>query len=259
MPRRHSVRLVRFLAPISISVLLAFAVVAGLRVDLASAQELTPGTQARVAADGDTLRLRAGATVSAAIIASIPDGSIVNVRDGSEFADGYTWQRIDWDGAIGWVAAEFLEPLGGTGSEEPTASPTTSPSATPSVTPTNPPTASATGTISGFLPPAGKAGLVVWGGGTMESLVATAAQQGCGVRSIYTVRNGLFVAYTPSAPAFVNASWDAQVGEINSVEALLVYCDAPAQASSNGQSSTGGSPTAAAVDDNRPPGPAGNQ
>ncbi len=246
--------------------LLAFAVVAALRLDLASAQTLAPGTQARVTADGDPLRMRAGATLSAAVIASIPDGSIVNIREGSQAADGYTWQFIDWNGAIGWVAAEYLTPLGSTSTPSPTASPP-APTATATPTPTTTPSATA-GTITGNLPPTGKAGLIVWGGGSMDSLVVTAAGKGCNVRSIYAVKNGRFIGYTPGAPAFVNASWASQVGEINSIAALLVFCDAPGQTASTSSGGTGsgstGSTTVGSVaappsSETRPPGPGGNE
>ena len=262
----------RLTGPILVSMLLALAVVAALRVDLASAETFVPGTQARVTADGDSLRMRAGATLSAAVIASIPDGSIVNIRDGSQAADGYTWQFIDWNGAIGWVASEFLTPLTATATPSPTTSATTTPTPTPSATvtptpsPTTTPSASA-GVITGNLPPTGKAGLIVWGGGSMDSLVVTAAGRGCNVRSVYAVKDGRFVGYTPGAPAFVNASWVSQIGEINSVAALLVFCDSPGQTSntsSGGTSgttgpSTVGSATAPPSSETRPPGPGGNE
>ncbi|MGE3960371.1 MAG: SH3 domain-containing protein [Dehalococcoidia bacterium] len=261
--RRHHPRAAHVAAPLLTSMLLALAVVAALRVDLASAQTFVPGTQARVSADGDTLRLRAGATVSAAVIASIPDGSIVNIREGTQLADGYTWQFIDWNGAIGWVASEFLVALGATPSATPSTSPTPAPTATPA--PTSTPT-SATGTITGNLPPTGKAGLIVWGGGSMDSLVATAAGRGCNVRSVYAVKDGRFVGYTPGAPAFVNASWFSQIGEVNGIAALLVFCDAPGQTASTTSSggTTSGSPTVGSVtappsNETRPPGPGGNE
>ena len=265
MPRRPSARpatFARFAAPLLASILLALSVVVALRADHVSAQTFTPGTQARVSADGDTLRMRTGATVSASVIASIPDGSIVNIREGSASADGYTWQFVDWNGAIGWVAADFLEPLG----TSPTATPSTtaSPTASPTATATTvPPTTGAAGLITGNLPPAGKAGLIVWGGGTMDSLVATASGQNCNVRSVYAIRNGRFVGYTPGAPAFVNASWESQVGALTSVSALLVFCDATSQSgvtsppSSGGQIPTGSS--SAAPSGGLPPGPGGNE
>lgn len=180
--------------------------------------------------------------------------------------DGFTWQSVEWNGAIGLVASEFLEPLGTT----PTATPTATPSATatpgttpsPTATPTTvPPTTGAAGLITGNLPPAGKAGLIVWGGGTMDSLVATASGQNCNVRSVYAIRNGLFVGYTPGAPAFVNASWEAQVGTLTSVSALLVFCDASSQSgvSSPSGGQTPASSPAAAPSGGLPPGPGGNE
>lgn len=266
MPRRLSARLAtfaRFAAPLLASFLLAFSVIVALSADHVSAQTFTPGTQARVAADGDTLRMRTGATVSASVIASIPDGSIVNIREGSQAADGYTWQFIEWNGAIGWVASEYLQALGTAPTATPSATPT--PTTTPSATPTTvPPTTGAAGLITGTLPPAGKAGLIVWGGGTMDSLVATASGRDCNVRSVYAIRNGRFVGYTPGAPAFVNASWESQVGSLTSVSALLVFCDAVSQSgvssppASGGQSVPASSP-AAAPSGGLPPGPGGNE
>lgn len=267
MPRRPSARpatFARFAAPLLASFLLAVSVVFALSADSVSAQTFTPGTQARVSADGDTLRMRTGATVSASVIASIPDGSIVNIRDGSQAADGYTWQMIEWNSAIGWVASEYLEPLGTTPTATPSNTATPGATSTPTATPTTvPPTTGAAGLITGNLPPAGKAGLIVWGGGTMDSLVATASGQNCNVRSVYAIRNGLFVGYTPGAPAFVNASWEAQVGTLTSVSALLVFCDASSQSgvstppSSGGQIPTGSGP--AAPSGGLPPGPGGNE
>lgn len=255
MPRRPSARIA---APLLASILLAFAVVTALQADLVSAQTFTPGTQARVSADGDSLRMRAGATVSAAIIASIPDGSIVNIREGTTTADGYTWQFVDWNGAIGWVASDFLQPLGATSTPSATATPsaTTTPTVTVTPIPTTP-SNPGTGTITGSLPPAGKAGLIVWGGGSMDALVATAAGQGCNVRSVYTVRDGLFVGYTPSAPDFVNAGWVTKVGELTGVSAVLVFCDATSQAAASAPPPS--DTTAPATTDNRPPGPGGNE
>lgn len=263
MPRRPSVRPAALWAPLAAAILLPLALLAALRLDAVSAQTLAPGTQARVSADGDSLRMRANASTTAAIIATIPDGTIVNVRDGTQSADGYVWQFIDWGGAVGWVAAMYLQPLGSTGTPAPT------PPAASTPLPTPPPASGvATGTITGNLPPTGKAGLVVWGGGSMESLVATAGGRGCNVRSVYTVKDGRFIGYTPGAPAFVNANWNNTVGAINSISALLVFCDLPGQASTPAPSggltptsntSGGTAPRAAAVSDPRPPGPGGNQ
>lgn len=252
MPRHAPARALRrahLTGPLVIAVLLALAVFAVLRVELVSAQTFTPGSQARVAADGDSLRLRAGATVSAAVIASIPDRSIVTIREGTPVsADGYTWQYIEWNGAIGYVAALYLEPLGTSGS------PTATPSTTATATPTTTPGGAALGTITGSLPPAGKAGMIAWGGGSMDSLAATASAQGCNLRSVYTVRNGLFVAYTPGGPSFINASWVSQVGELTGVSALLVFCDSTSDTAAPPPSGSGAAPSSSG-----PPGPGGNE
>jgi len=256
----------RVSASVLIALLLAVSVIAALRVGVASAQTFTPGTQARVTADGDSLRMRSGATVSAAIIASIPDGSIVNIREGSQLGDGYTWQLVEWGGAIGWVASEYLTPLqvGST----PTPSPTTvipTPTPSPTVTPVPPAAGVALGTISGNLPPAGKAGLIAWGGGSMDSLVATALGRGCNIGSVYALKDGRFIGYSPSAPAFVNAAWVSQIGELNSLSAVLVSCVGPSQTAAAPAPAAPSTPTGAgggsvaAPAPGGPPGPGGNQ
>ena len=266
MPRRP---LARVAAPILVAFALALVITAGMRADVVSAQTFTPGTQALVSSDGDSLRLRSAPTISAAIITSIPHGSVVNIRDGSAQSDGYTWQFIEWSGAIGWVAANYLVPLG---ASTPTPSATVTPSATPSPTPTPTPTPSvtppatgvATGIITGNIPPPGKPGLITWGGGSMEALVATAASRGCNVRSIYATRNGRFVGYSPGAPAFVNAGWMSQVGELTTISALVLSCHSPSQAAATtpatgGTTTTTGTPSAPATAGGQPPGPGGNE
>lgn len=256
----HIAHIAHIAGPLFAALLLSLAIVAALRVETASAQTFTPGSQARVDADGDTLRMRAGATVSAAVITSIPDGTIVTIREGSQVADGYTWQFIEWNGAVGWVASEFLEPVDGSSTPSPTESPTITPTTTPLPSPTTTPTTPTPGgNITGSLPPSGKAGLIVWGGGSMDALVETAAGQGCNVRSIYTVRNGLFIGYTPGAPAFVNASWVSQVGDITGTAALLVFCEGSSTASAAPSGDGVTTVSAPPSTDNRPPGPGGNE
>ena len=265
MPRRP---LARVAAPTLVALVIALTVAAGMRASVVSAETLTPGTQALVSSDGDSLRLRAAPTISASIIASIPHGSVVNIRDGSAQADGYTWQFVEWSGAIGWVAANYLVPLGAsTPTPSATVTPTPTPSATPTPTPsvTPPTTGAATGTITGYIPPPGKPGLVTWSGGSMESLIATAASRGCNVRSVYAVRNGRFVGYSPGAPAFVNASWVSQVGELTTISALVLSCQSPSQAAATTATSGGtttattGTPSAPATAGAQPPGPGGNE
>lgn len=267
MPRRP---LVRVAAPILAALALALVVTAGMRAGVASAQTFTPGTQALVSSDGDSLRLRSAPTVSATIIASIPHGSVVNIRDGSASADGYTWQFVEWSGAFGWVAANYLVPLGAStptpgATPSVTVTPVPTPSATPTPSVTPPTTGAATGTITGYIPPPGKPGLITWSGGSMESLIATAAGRGCNVRSVYAVRNGRFVGYSPGAPAFVNAGWVSQVGELTTLSALVLSCHSPSQAAATTPTSGGtttvstGSPSAPATSGGQPPGPGGNE
>jgi hypothetical protein len=267
LPRRP---LARVAAPILVALAIALIVTAGMRAAVVSAQTFTPGTQAVVNSDGDALRLRSAPTVSATVIASIPHGSVVNIRDGSAQADGYTWQFVEWSGAFGWVAANYLVPLGAnTATPSATPSMTVTPTATSSATPlptpsvTPPSTSAATGTITGYIPPPGKPGLITWGGGSMESLIATAAGRGCNVRSVYAIRNGRFVGYSPGAPAFVNAGWVSQVGELTTISALVLSCAQPSQTaattSTGGGATTSGTPSAPATAGGQPPGPGGNE
>ena len=99
----------------------------------------------------------------------------------------------------------------------------------------------------------------------MESLVATAASQGCNVRSVYAIRNGRFVGYSPGAPAFVNAGWVSQVGELTTISALVLSCQSPSQTAATTPTSGGtttatpGTPSAPATAGGQPPGPGGNE
>ena len=115
---------------------------------------VTPGSNARIAADGQCLRLRETPGTGSGIIRCVADGTIVTVLEGTVDADGYTWQRIQAGNDTGWAALVYLV---GT-----TSTPTT-PTTPISQAPANPTVSS--GTISGSLPSDGGTGLVVWGGG----------------------------------------------------------------------------------------------
>ncbi|HMQ34914.1 MAG TPA: SH3 domain-containing protein, partial [Chloroflexaceae bacterium] len=51
------------------------------------------------------LRAREAPGLQAPIVARIPEGSEVTLRDGPAEADGYTWWQVEAEGAAGWVAA----------------------------------------------------------------------------------------------------------------------------------------------------------
>ncbi|MGE0135784.1 MAG: hypothetical protein AB7L91_12850 [Dehalococcoidia bacterium] len=73
---------------------------------------LEPGTRAVVHAQGECLRVRDGASLSATTIACIASGASVSVLDGAVERDGYRWQRIGVGAAEGWAADVYLEPAG---------------------------------------------------------------------------------------------------------------------------------------------------
>jgi hypothetical protein len=79
---------------------------------------LAPGVQAVVTnLNGAPLRARRQPGLTP-IVARIPEGSSVTLREGPVEADGYTWWRVEAaDGVVGWVAQSspeglaFLDPL----------------------------------------------------------------------------------------------------------------------------------------------------
>jgi hypothetical protein len=93
---------------------------------------------------------------------------------------------------------------------------------------TSRPVAAAPGEIAGSLPTGGGFGLVVWGGGTVETLLAAAAAQGCAVASTWaTDANAGLVGHVPGAPALVNAPFrERYPGAIPASTPLLVVCRA---------------------------------
>jgi hypothetical protein len=64
-----------------------------------------------VGAEADALSYRSGPGLNYARLTIVKDGTILEVLEGPEEADGYTWWRLeDEDGFIGWAADEWLEP-----------------------------------------------------------------------------------------------------------------------------------------------------
>lgn len=67
--------------------------------------------------NGAPLRARTQPGIRTSIVARIPEGSTVFLREGPVEADGYTWWRIEFDKGSGWVAERspegvaFLRPL----------------------------------------------------------------------------------------------------------------------------------------------------
>jgi uncharacterized protein YkwD len=85
------------------------------------------------------------------------------------------------------------------------------------------------GQIEGALPVGGGFALIVWTGGTPESLVAAAGAQGCNATAGWAAVDGALVGYIHGAPEFVNADFRARFpdGSIPAGTALVLVCSAP--------------------------------
>jgi hypothetical protein len=81
-----------------------------------AASSLRPGDRAVVSAQGDCLNVRSGAGVGQPIILCIADKTPVTVLSAAVSAGGRLWLQVSSPSATGWVAAEFLAPVGATGS-----------------------------------------------------------------------------------------------------------------------------------------------
>jgi hypothetical protein len=86
-----------------------------------------------------------------------------------------------------------------------------------------------TGSITAGSIPTTGFGLIVFSGGTTESLVATATAAGCtsiAQMSFFAADgNGAFVAYIASAPPFVNGGWlTLFAGGIPANQPLIARC-----------------------------------
>jgi D-alanyl-D-alanine carboxypeptidase len=187
------------------------------------------GATAVVRADGDCLRLRAAPGTAYPIVTCLPEGALVTALDGRVSADGYWWQRVQGVGFAGWAAEMFLRPS----APAPVAAPAACPAAGAPASTTAP--ASVVGpaapapTLTGALPRTAGYGLVVWGGGPIADIAATAAAGGCVLRSVWTTDgDGTFIGYLFGAPAFVNRPWlDRFPGDVPGGTAAIVVCGGP--------------------------------
>ncbi|MYI82297.1 MAG: SH3 domain-containing protein, partial [Chloroflexi bacterium] len=108
--RRHT--LSRYLVALALAA--AFLLSASTTATPAHADErLDAGEQAVVSADGDGLNLRSLPSLAGAILAEVPDGTVVTALGVQQRADGHCWERVTHDGQPGWMAAEYLVRLGG--------------------------------------------------------------------------------------------------------------------------------------------------
>jgi len=89
-----------------------------------------------IVVDG-TLNLREEAGLDAAVLDTLPDGTVLDVTDGPTDADGYSWFEVSNDDfGPGWVAADFLEVETQAADDSVTETPTATATATATVTAT---------------------------------------------------------------------------------------------------------------------------
>jgi uncharacterized protein YgiM (DUF1202 family) len=87
------------------------------QVDTASAAtRLLVGGAAVVDDDqGGTVRLRDQPSLDGAVLANVPDGSLLEVLGGPVQGDGYSWYPVAYDGETGYMASTYLAPYDGSG------------------------------------------------------------------------------------------------------------------------------------------------
>ena len=110
-------------------------------------------SRARVAGEGQGANLRAEPDAAARIVRTLREGAELTLLGLEQEAGGRTWQNVDaGEGAVGWVAADVLEPLA---SPDPSPAPgqppvpSSPPSPAPSPTPADPATPCRSGQIKG--------------------------------------------------------------------------------------------------------------
>lgn len=179
---------------------------------------LVPGTMAIVAADGDCLRIRDKAGLAGKEVACPPTGAQVKVLEGTEQANGYRWQLVEFNSVKGWAADMYLQPVSGIVTA---ASVDTSPQPASEEEPAPP-------AIMGGESPAEVGGysLFVFAGGTYDDLLAAAGCPKDTAAFWATSGDGQFSWYLPAVTvAAVNAAWDDLfAGEIPVGTALMGRC-----------------------------------
>ncbi|MSP22040.1 MAG: hypothetical protein EXR66_03310 [Dehalococcoidia bacterium] len=226
-----------------------------------SPQQSTSST-AVIRADGDCLRLRAAPSTSAPVLTCLADGSTVTLRDGTQQADGVAWQAVSAGGRSGWVASQYLVKTGGAPAVLPTAQPTPAPSAPVSTAPPAAAPQTGSGSIIGEVPSGGGIALVVFSGGSVESLLGVTSERGCHPVSVWaSPAGGGLVGMIAGAPSVVNREWNALFpsGSLGASTPLLLVCrGGPVQLAAAAPSAA--APSSGPADRGAgPPGPAGNQ
>ncbi len=71
------------------------------------------GGKVRVTGTGAArLNVRQAPGTTAAVVTRVGDGHVFTVLEGPQAADGYQWWKVQDDqGTVGWVAANWLEPI----------------------------------------------------------------------------------------------------------------------------------------------------
>ena len=154
-----------------------------------AAGPLAAGDQAVISADGDGLNLRQTPALDGVILAfAVPDGTVVTARGEQYMADGICWEAVTHDGQPGWMAAEYLVPVGGEADDDADPCADAERVDEPSVLPAPPPGGWTQG---------------VAGTSDIEALVAA---QTFDVQSVWALDLATqdFQSYIPGAPAFVN-------------------------------------------------------
>ena len=178
---------------------------------------LPPGSSAVVRAEGDCLRMRESASLSARAITCLPEGTTVVILPSVLTTDGLRWQLVNAGPLTGWVADQYLAAYAGAGTAAgASCSLPNAPAYRPGLT--------------GFVPTAGGTGMVVWGGGTLAGVENAAFARGCTPKAVWTSRaDGELVGYLYGAPEFVNAAWRSTFpdGWLSGGRVLLILCEDP--------------------------------
>ncbi|MBT5774346.1 MAG: SH3 domain-containing protein, partial [Dehalococcoidia bacterium] len=169
-------------------------------------------TTAWVDTGGDCLNMRSAPGLASATIRCLDHGAEITLLDATQALDGFTWQQIQHQGDIGWVANFYI---------------TTNPDDVQVIEEPSAPTAAAL-----IEPPAGG---ITFGTTTETDPAALAAAQTYPVEGIWTfdVRTQQFRQYLPSAPTFVNTLTSIPAGAVVTIKraGTLLPAGAPPQAS----------------------------
>ncbi len=141
-------------------------------------------TTAWVDTGGDCLNMRSTPGLASSAIRCLDHGAQITLIDGLQPLDGFTWQQIEHQGQLGWVANFYI---------------TTNPADVQTIEEPAAPTAAVL-----IVPPAGG---LTFGATTETDPAALAAAQGYPVEGIWSfdVTSQQFRQYLPGAPAFASS------------------------------------------------------